>query len=107
MQSPPSLTTLINRLLSHMHGKLNEHNKPAEEQDKAASEQAQSVDSAKAAKTRAKAWAEQDGQALQSIALSPEVEIITVAQPATSEKSLTDFALAMGLDPSASSSFAG
>ena len=42
----------------------------------------------------------QDGQALQSIALSPEVEIITVAQPATSEKSLTDFALAMGLDPS-------
>ncbi|NBW53740.1 MAG: flagellar hook-length control protein FliK [Betaproteobacteria bacterium] len=69
------------------------------EQDKAASEQAQSVDSAKAAKTRAKAWAEQDGQALQSIALSPEVEIITVAQPATSEKSLTDFALAMGLDP--------
>jgi len=42
----------------------------------------------------------QDGQALQSITLSPEVEIITVAQPATSEKSLTDFALAMGLDPS-------
>ena len=42
----------------------------------------------------------QDGQALQSIALSPDVEIITVAQPATSEKSLTDFALAMGLDPS-------
>ena len=42
----------------------------------------------------------QDGQALQSIALSPEVEIITVAQSATSEKSLTDFALAMGLDPS-------
>jgi flagellar hook-length control protein FliK len=42
----------------------------------------------------------QDGQALQSIALSPEVEIITVAQPATSEKSLTDFALAMGLNPS-------
>lgn len=42
----------------------------------------------------------QDGQALQSIALSPEVEIITVTQPATSEKSLTDFALAMGLDPS-------
>jgi len=42
----------------------------------------------------------QDGQALQSIALSPEVEIITVVQPATSEKSLTDFALAMGLDPS-------
>jgi flagellar hook-length control protein FliK len=42
----------------------------------------------------------QDGQALQSIKLSPEVEIITVAQPATSEKSLTDFALAMGLDPS-------
>ena len=42
----------------------------------------------------------QDEQALQSIALSPEVEIITVAQPATSEKSLTDFALAMGLDAS-------
>ena len=40
----------------------------------------------------------QAGQALQSIALSPEVEIITVAQPAPSEKSLTDFALAMGLD---------
>jgi len=42
----------------------------------------------------------QDGLALQSIALSPEVEIITAAQSATSEKSLTDFALAMGLDPS-------
>ena len=42
----------------------------------------------------------QEGQALQSITLSPEVEIITVTQPATSEKSLTDFALAMGLDPS-------
>jgi len=42
----------------------------------------------------------QEGLALQSITLSPEVEIITVAQPATSEKSLTDFALAMGLDPS-------
>jgi flagellar hook-length control protein FliK len=37
---------------------------------------------------------------LQSIALSPEVEIITVAQPAPSDKSLTDFALAMGLDAS-------
>ena len=42
----------------------------------------------------------QEGQALQSITLSPEVEIITVTQPATSEKSLTDFALAMGLDAS-------
>ncbi len=48
----------------------------------------------------AKDMVDQDGQALQSIALSPEVEIITVVQPATSEKSLTDFALAMGLDPS-------
>ena len=37
---------------------------------------------------------------MQSITLSPEVEIITVTQPATSEKSLTDFALAMGLDAS-------
>jgi len=46
----------------------------------------------------AKALDSQEGQALQSIALSPEVEIITVAQPAPSEKSLTDFALAMGLD---------
>ena len=35
---------------------------------------------------------------MQSITLSPEVEIITVTQPETSEKSLTDFALAMGLD---------
>ncbi len=40
-----------------------------------------------------------DSQALQAITLSPEVEIITVAESATSEKSLTDFALAMGLDP--------
>jgi len=46
----------------------------------------------------AKALDSQEGQALQSIALSPEVEIITVAQPAPSDKSLTDFALAMGLD---------
>ena len=42
----------------------------------------------------------QEGLALQSIILSPEVEIITVAQPAPSDKSLTDFALAMGLDAS-------
>ena len=35
---------------------------------------------------------------MQSITLSPEVEIITVTQPETSDKSLTDFALAMGLD---------
>ena len=46
----------------------------------------------------AKTLDSQEGQALQSIALSPEVEIITVAQPAPSDKSLTDFALAMGLD---------
>ena len=46
----------------------------------------------------AKALASQEGQALQSITLSPEVEIITVTQPETSDKSLTDFALAMGLD---------
>jgi hypothetical protein len=63
-------------------------------------EQAQNVDASHAAKAHAKAQAQQDHQDLQSIALSPEVEIITVAQPATSEKSLTDFALAMGLDPS-------
>ena len=49
---------------------------------------------------KAKDLDSQEGQALQSIALSPEVEIITVAQPAPSEKSLTDFALAMGLDAS-------
>jgi flagellar hook-length control protein FliK len=69
-------------------------------QDKSDAEQTQNADATKTAKARAKAWADQDRQTLQSIALSPDVEIITVAQPATSEKSLTDFALAMGLDAS-------
>ena len=65
-----------------------------------ASQKAQSLDSTDEKAAEAKALASQEGQALQSITLSPEVEIITVTQPATSEKSLTDFALAMGLDPS-------
>jgi flagellar hook-length control protein FliK len=74
---------------------------PAHEDEQATNAQAKPA--ALGNKTRsmtAKDMVGQDGQALQSITLSPEVEIITVAQPATSEKSLTDFALAMGLDPS-------
>ena len=60
----------------------------------------QAWDTPHAAQAHAKNWDATTGQALQSIELSPDVQIITVAQPATSEKSLTDFALAMGLDPS-------
>ena len=67
--------------------------------DELASQKNQSLEEADAKAAKAKALAAQDSQALQSITLSPEVEIITVAQPAPSEKSLTDFALAMGLDP--------
>ncbi len=61
---------------------------------------AQAFEAKRAVQAHTKAWAATDGQALQSIELSPDVEIITVAEPATSDKSLTDFALAMGLDPS-------
>ena len=74
----------------------------ASQPDELASQKNQSLEEidAKAAKAKALAspLASQEGQALQSITLSPDVEIITVAQPAPSEKSLTDFALAMGLD---------
>ncbi len=63
----------------------------AGQSDELASQKNQSLEEAKTLDS-------QEGQALQSIALSPEVEIITVAQPAPSDKSLTDFALAMGLD---------
>ena len=65
-----------------------------------ASQEMQGVELADAKAAKAKSLDTQEGQALQSIALSPEVEIITVAQPAPSDKSLTDFALAMGLDAS-------
>lgn len=65
-----------------------------------ASQEMQGVELADAKAAKAKSLDTQEGQALQSITLSPEVEIITVAQPAPSDKSLTDFALAMGLDAS-------
>lgn len=67
--------------------------------DELVSQNNQSQEATDAKAGIAKALVAQDNQALQSISLSPEVEIITVAQPAPSEKSLTDFALAMGLDP--------
>ena len=70
----------------------------ASQPDELASQNAQSLERADEKAANAKAVASQEGQALQSITLSPEVEIITVTQPETSEKSLTDFALAMGLD---------
>ena len=72
--------------------------KKASQPDELASQNAQSLERADEKAANAKAVASQEGQALQSITLSPEVEIITVTQPETSEKSLTDFALAMGLD---------
>ena len=70
----------------------------ASQPDELASQNAQSLERADEKAANAKAVASQERQALQSITLSPEVEIITVTQPETSEKSLTDFALAMGLD---------
>jgi len=70
----------------------------ASQPDELASQNAQSLKRADEKAANAKAVASQEGLALQSITLSPEVEIITVTQPETSEKSLTDFALAMGLD---------
>ena len=72
----------------------------ASEPDELASQTAQRPDEADEKAPTIKDSVVQEGQALQSITLSPEVEIITVTQPATSEKSLTDFALAMGLDAS-------
>ena len=72
----------------------------ASEPDELASQTAQRPDEADEKGPKIKDSVAQEGQALQSITLSPEVEIITVTQPATSEKSLTDFALAMGLDAS-------
>ena len=66
--------------------------------DELASQKNQSVEEADTKAAKNKVLEPQEGQALQSITLSPEVEIITVAQPAPSDKSLTDFALAMGLD---------
>jgi flagellar hook-length control protein FliK len=70
----------------------------ASQSDELASQKNQSLEQADTKAAKAKALESQEGQALQSITLSPEVEIITVAQPAPSDKSLTDFALAMGLD---------
>ena len=72
----------------------------ASEPDELVSQTAQRPDEADEKTPKIKDSVAQEGQALQSITLSPEVEIITVTQPATSEKSLTDFALAMGLDAS-------
>ena len=72
----------------------------ASQPDELVSQTAQRPDEADEKAPKIKDSVAQEGQALQSITLSPEVEIITVTQPATSEKSLTDFALAMGLDPS-------
>ena len=72
----------------------------ASEPDELASQTAHRTDEANEKAPKIKDSVAQEGQALQSITLSPEVEIITVTQPATSEKSLTDFALAMGLDAS-------
>ena len=66
--------------------------------DELAAQKNQNLEEVGTKPDEAKALASQEGQALQSITLSPEVEIITVTQPETSEKSLTDFALAMGLD---------
>ena len=66
--------------------------------DELASQKNQSVEEADTKTAKNKVLEPQEGQALQSITLSPEVEIITVTQPEPSEKSLTDFALAMGLD---------
>ena len=70
----------------------------ASQSDELASQKNQSLEQVAETAVTAKGLDSQEGQVLQSIALSPEVEIITVAQPAPSEKSLTDFALAMGLD---------
>lgn len=70
----------------------------ASQPDALAPQKNQNLEEAGTKPDEAKALASQEGQALQSITLSPEVEIITVTQPETSEKSLTDFALAMGLD---------
>ena len=70
----------------------------ASQPDELASQKNQSVEEADTKAAKNKVLEPQEGQALQSITLSPEVEIITVAQPAPSDKSLTDFALAMGLD---------
>ena len=72
----------------------------ASETDELASQTAHRPEEVKEKAPKIKDSVAQEGQALQSITLSPEVEIITVTQPATSEKSLTDFALAMGLDAS-------
>ena len=72
----------------------------ASEPDELASQTAYRPEEIKEKAPTIKDTVAQEGQALQSITLSPEVEIITVTQPATSEKSLTDFALAMGLDAS-------
>ena len=72
----------------------------ASEPDELASQTAHRPEEIKEKAPTIKDSVAQEGQALQSITLSPEVEIITVTQPATSEKSLTDFALAMGLDAS-------
>ena len=70
----------------------------ASQPDELAPQKNQNLEEAGTKPDEAKALASQEGQALQSITLSPEVEIITVTQPETSDKSLTDFALAMGLD---------
>jgi len=70
----------------------------ASQPDELAPQKNQNLEQAGTKPDEAKALVSQEGQALQSITLSPEVEIITVTQPETSEKSLTDFALAMGLD---------
>jgi flagellar hook-length control protein FliK len=70
----------------------------AGQSDELAAQKNQSLEKVDETAATAKPSDSQEGQTLQSIALSPEVEIITVAQPAPSDKSLTDFALAMGLD---------
>jgi flagellar hook-length control protein FliK len=82
------------------HHKLQAVAKDEAVQNPQAAQEVQRAEEADAKAAKAKALDSQEGQALQSIALSPEVEIITVAQPAPSDKSLTDFALAMGLDAS-------
>jgi flagellar hook-length control protein FliK len=82
------------------HHKLQAAAKDEAVQNPHAEQEVQPAEEADANAAKTKAMDSQEGQALQSIALSPEVEIITVAQPAPSDKSLTDFALAMGLDAS-------
>ncbi len=63
------------------------------------SEQADSAHSQQALSEKASDQSSQPG-ALTTIALSDKLQIITTAQTTPSEKSVADFALAMGLDPS-------